>query len=135
MDLQPFIHSVRQYEVWTKTLTAPLPLFCVYLAFMPFALHFKWIFQGIVIWGGKKISCLTSVKTVSREGTNPTVVPVNCCIVTRNLGSSLCTTATWGLDVAAMGLLPYGCLFPEKSGIRRLGEGSAKHATQPEARS
>lgn len=63
VDMHPFVHSLCQSEAWTKPLPSPFPLSCVCLCPRPFALHFKWLFQGVVICGGEK-SC-TSVKTVT----------------------------------------------------------------------
>lgn len=115
---------------------SPLPLFCVCLRFMPFALHCKWLFQGIVLKGretilhGKRKNCYY---LDSREATNlPHRHACPCCILTRDLGSSLCTAATWGPHLS---LLLYGYLFPENSGTRRLGKDSAKHAVKPKPRS
>lgn len=124
--------------VWSldQTLISPLPLFCVCLRFMPFALHCKWLFQGIVLKGretilhGKRKNCYY---LDSREATNlPHRHACPCCILTRDLGSSLCTAATWGPHLS---MLLYGYLFPENSGTRRLGKDSAKHAVKPKPRS
>lgn len=136
MDREPFIHSICQCEVWTKHSRHHYPCSVCACDSCHLPCIVSGFFKVLSFWGGKQ-SYMASVKTVTtwtggKLLTSLTVMPAHA-----DLGSSLCTVATWGphLDVAAIGLLLYGYLFPEKLGTRRLGKDSAKHAVKPKPRS
>lgn len=72
----PFIAC--QCEVWTKPLTIIIIGLCVLLSHaVCLVLHFKWLFQGIVIW--KREKSHTSVKTVP-NWTAGKVLPPQWCL-------------------------------------------------------
>lgn len=70
----PFIAC--QCEVWTKPLTITIGLPVLLSHAVCLVLHFKWLFQGIVIW--KREKSHTSVKTVPNWTAGKVLAPQWC---------------------------------------------------------
>lgn len=120
-----------------QTTNMQLPLFCVSFCLMPFVLHFKWCFQGIVIWRGEK-SHITSVKTVT-NWTAGELLALQWCLPLAVLSPGTFAQLPPGAHIWMW--LPQACFSnkikqkqkiknkqTKKSGIRGLGKDSAQYA-------